>query len=537
MKRQLFKTSLLLIISLAVISCRYSRNEDSDTAFRPPNVIYVYADDLGYGELGSYGQDKIKTPNLDRMAAEGMRFTRHYTGTPVCHPARAILMTGQHAGHVYIRGNYSIGGGYDKEGGNMPLPKGSSTIGDLMQDAGYTTGAIGKWSLGAAGSIGEPVNLGFDYFYGYLNQSQAHNYYPQYLRENDKWDTLPNDYFVPRARLEENASPLAFEAFEGKTYAPDKMTEKAIEFINKNKEQPFFLYLPYPIPHGPITIPSDSEAYNMYRANGVVAKNVLDKEAVHEMRVPWDTVAYLGDEGYTPHPQPRAAYAAMITQLDMYVGEIMQQIKELGLDDNTIIMFSSDNGTTFNAGVEADFFNSTGELRGLKMDLFEGGIRVPFIARWPGHIPKGEVTDHISVQYDMMATLADLVNLDAPENDGVSMLPTLLGQEDKQKKHDFLYFEYPGDGGQLAIIINNWKGIKANMKENPDAKWQLYNLQNDIAESKNVAAEHPAIVVRMDSIVQREHEPSHIQEWNFVDPIFSETKESQIEEFERNRGS
>lgn len=503
MKKQFYKAYIILIISIAAASCNSQKIRHS--AFGTPNIIYIYADDLGYGELGSYGQEKIKTPNLDRMAAEGIRFTQHYTGTPVCAPARCILLTGRHAGHSYIRGNYSIGGGYDKEGGNMPLPEGTYTIGHMMQDAGYITGAIGKWGLGAAGTIGEPVKQGFDYFYGYLNQSQAHNYYPEYLRENDKWDTLKNAFFTPRAKIDKSASLKDFERFTGKVYAPDKMTEKALSFIRKNKEKPFFLYLPYTIPHAALTIPWYSKAYKMYEGR-------------------LDTVAYYGDQGYTPHPQPRAAYAAMITQLDMYVGQIMEQIKELGLDESTVIMFSSDNGPTFNGGVQAGFFNSAGGLRGLKMDVYEGGIREPFIARWPGHIPAGKVSNLVSVQYDIMATLADIVKVKAPKNDGISILPTLLGKEAEQAKHDFLYFEYPEKGGQAAIRVGDWKGVKVGMKNNHNIKWELYNLATDVAEKNNVASQHPAIIARLDSILQREHQPAHIREWEFIDPRFFGTK-------------
>jgi arylsulfatase A len=410
----------------------------------------------------------------------------------------------------------------------MPLPEGTYTIGNLMQDAGYVTGGIGKWSLGAAGSVGEPGNLGFDYFYGYLNQSQAHDYYPQHLWENGRWDTLQNDFFIPRAELDKTASLKDFEKYAGKEYAPDKMTEKALSFIDNNKDKPFFLYLPYPIPHAPITIPWDSEAYGIYKSNRID----LENNNIAEGR--WDTVAYYGDQGYTPHPQPRAAYAAMITQLDMYVGKIMEKIKQLGLDENTIIMFSSDNGTTFNGGVEADFFNSTAGLRGLKLDLYEGGIRMPFIARWPGSIPAGKVTDHVSAQYDMMATLADLVQGNAPENDGISILPVLLGKDSDQVKHDFLYFEYPGNGGQVAVRMGDWKGIKVDMKNNPDAEWQLYNLTTDVAEKNNVAGQHADIITKLDSIVQQEHRPAHIRDWEFIDRRFSGSKSSQIKEFEKN---
>lgn len=283
---------------IALLSCQSESDRVVEQSTNKPNIIYIYADDLGYGELGCYGQEKIKTPHLDQMASEGIRFTQHYTSTPVCAPARCMLMTGRHAGHSYIRGNYALGGGYDfDEGGNMPLPEGTFTIGHMLQEAGYITGAIGKWGLGSYGTTGEPSKQGFDYFYGFLGQRQPHSYYPTHLRENNGWDTL-NNTLIRSGKISVNATDEDFDKFEGKDYAGDKLTEKALQFIQKNREKNFFLYLPYIIPHAALQIPSDSEAYKMYK----------DKQ--------WDSVAYFGQNGYTPHRQPRAAYAAMITQLD-----------------------------------------------------------------------------------------------------------------------------------------------------------------------------------------------------------------------------
>lgn len=496
----MISTSIRLAgLILIFFSCRESEKyADQKNNYQRPNIIYIYADDLGYGELGSYGQTKIKTPYLDRLAKEGIRFTQHYTSTPVCAPARCMFLTGQHGGHSFIRGNYEFGGFADEdEGGQMPLPSQTFTIGHMLQQSGYTTGAIGKWGLGFVNSTGEPNKQGFDYFYGYLDQKQAHNYYPTHFWENNQWDTLENDYFNPHQRLEKYPDdPQIYDRFTGNEYGPDLMTEKALDFIRKNKEKPFFLYLPYTIPHVSLQVP-DNNYYRKYQNQ-------------------WDTIPYLGQKRYTPHPKPLAAYAGMISTLDGYVGLIMQRIKDLSLDENTIIMFSSDNGPTFNGGVNAAFFNSTGGLRGLKMDLYEGGIRVPFIARWPGHIPAGEVSDHISVQYDMMATLADLLNVEAPENDGVSMLPTLLGKINEQEKHAYLYFEYPEKGGQLAIRMGKWKGIKRNLKENSRAAWELYNLEADLPETKNVINSHPELIKQFDEIVRKEHRQATIREWEFV---------------------
>ncbi|TZF82824.1 arylsulfatase [Pedobacter sp. BS3] len=469
-----------------------------------PNIIYIYADDMGYAELGCYGQQKIKTPNIDRLAKEGIRFTQHYTSTPVCAPARCMLLTGRNGGHSYIRGNYELGDFPDSlEGGQMPLPEGTYTIGHMFQGAGYITGAIGKWGLGMVNTTGAPNKQGFDYFFGYIDQKQAHNYYPTHLWENDKPYPLNNPPFSVHPKVNKTLSDDGFASFIGKEYAPDVMTLKAKEFIKTNKDKPFFLYLPYTIPHVSLQIPPGSKAYKMYEGK-------------------FDSIPYYAEKGYTPNKEPLAAYAAMITQLDMYVGEIMEQIKQLGLDKNTIIMFSSDNGTTFNGGVNAKFFNSVDGLRGLKMDVFEGGIREPFIARWPGKIPAGKVTDMISVQFDMMATFADLIGIKAPKNDGLSLKPTLLGNSAAQKQHEYLYFEYPEKGGQVAIRLGDWKGVKIHVKKSgyKNTPWMLFNLKEDRGETKNLAAQHPELIKRFDAIVEKEHQPAHIKEWEFINPKF-----------------
>ena len=404
-----------------------------------PNIIYIYADDLGYGELGCYGQQKINTPSLDKLAKEGIRFTQHYTGAPVCAPARCMLMTGKHSGHSYIRGNYELGGFEDDtEGGQMPLPEGTFTIAKMMKQAGYSTGAIGKWGLGMYNNTGDPNRQGFDYFYGYYDQKQAHNFYPTHLWENGKWDTLDNPFIpVHKPLPKDESDPAAFDHYKGKDYSLDKMAGKTFEFIKKNKDKPFFLYLPYTGPHVSLQAPD---------------------EAVKEYIGKFEEQPYRGEKGYASTLYPKATYAAMITYMDKQVGRIMTLLKELGLDENTIVMFSSDNGATFDAGgVDTEFFNSVAGLRGRKQDLYEGGIRVPFIARWPGKIPAGKVTDHISVQFDMMATLAELIGAKAPPNDGISFLPILLGNDKHQKKHSYLYFEFPEKADRSQSAWENGK--------------------------------------------------------------------------------
>lgn len=465
-----------------------------------PNIIYIYADDMGYGELGSYGQQKIKTPFLDRMAAEGMRFTQHYTSTPVCAPARCMLMTGKHGGHSYIRGNYELGGFPDSaERGQLPLKAEAFTVAELLKQKGYATAMIGKWGLGMNGTEGSPNRQGFDYYYGYLDQKQAHNFYPSHLWENERWDTLGQPWINVHRRLDSaKAVDEDFNYFKGKDYAPAKMTDRALRFIESNKDKPFFLYMPYTIPHVSLQAPDEW-----------VAKYVgLFQEK-----------PYYGQNGYASTKYPLSTYAAMISYLDAQVGIIMEKIKSLGLNDQTIIMFSSDNGATFNGGVNARFFNSVGGLRGLKMDVYEGGIRVPFIARWPGKIKAGSVSDHISAQYDFFATVADLTKQQIDQTDGISFLPELMGK--KQKKHEYLFFEYPEKGGQIAIRMGKWKAVKTDLRKNPAAQWQLFDLDTDLHETTDIALKNAELLRQFDAIVEREHEESSIKNWQFVDKVIA----------------
>jgi arylsulfatase A-like enzyme len=466
-----------------------------------PNIIYIYADDMGYGELGAYGQTKIKTPNLDRMSAEGMRFTDHYSSAPVCAPARCMLLTGKHGGHTYIHGNYELGGFADSlEGGQMPLPEGIFTVGKMMQQAGYKTAAIGKWGLGMANSTGSPIKQGFDYFYGYLDQKQAHNYYPTHLWENDHWDTLQNPVINVHKQLDSTKATIAdFNYYKGKEYAPAKLTEKALAFIEKNKSKPFFLYLPYTLPHLSLQAPN---------------------EWVKKYIGQFNERPYYGQNGYASTLYPLSTYAAMISFLDAQVGLILEKIKALGLDENTLILFSSDNGATFNGGVNRQFFNSNGGLRGQKMDLYEGGIREPFIARWPGKITKGTTSAHPSVQFDLMATLAELLHQKTNATDGISFLPELMGRTKDQQKHPYIYFEYPENGGQLAIRMGNWKGVKLDVKKHPEKKWQLFNLQTDRNETTDISEKYPDLIKQFELIVKKEHQQAHIQEWEFIQPKF-----------------
>ncbi len=432
---------------------------------RKPNVIFILADDLGYNELGSYGQKKIKTPNLDKMAAEGMRFTQHYSGQAVCAPSRCALMTGKHMGHAYIRDNYEIGGGYQ-----FPISEETLTIAEVFKTQGYATGASGKWGLGGPDSVGHPNKQGFDLFYGNLGQVQAHWYYPPYMWKNDQKITFEGN-----------------ENYTGKYYSHDFMAAEALQFIRDNKEKPFFLYVPFILPHVSLQVPQDS----------------LDeylKENWEE--TPFPTSHYAG------HDQPRACYAAMITRMDRSVGEIFDLLKELDLDDNTIVFFSGDNGTTYCCGVDYDFFESVGPLRGLKGSLYEGGIRVPLIARWPGKIKPGTQTDLLSAFWDFFPTCCDLIGVKTPGDiDGISMLPTLVGEPQKQK-HEYLYWEFRSYGAQQAVRLGKWKGYRKDITKTPNPPLELYDLDTDIGEQNNVAASHPDIVAQIEQIMAEAHEYS-----------------------------
>jgi arylsulfatase A-like enzyme len=489
---------LLLLASLTALAQPKNARQATN---KGPNIIYIYADDLGYGELGSYGQQKIKTPHLDRMAGEGVRFTQHYASSPVCAPSRAMLMTGKHGGHSYIRGNYELGGFADSvEGGQMPLPEGTFTVAHLLKKAGYTTALFGKWGLGMVGTSGTPLKQGFDHYYGYLDQKQAHNFYPTHLWENDRWDSLENPFiYVHRSLDPAKATDADFESFKGKVHSQGLITDKALQFMEQHKAKPFFMYVPYTLPHLSLQVP---DAY------------------VDRYKGQFDEQPYYGQNGYAAHKYPRSAYAAMITYLDDQVGRILEGLRKLGLEKNTLVLFSSDNGATFSKAVEITFFNSNGGLRGAKMDLYEGGIREPFIARWPGRIEAGRTSDHVSVQYDVMATLAELTGQKVAYTDGVSFLPELLGNTKSQQQHAYLYFEYPENGGQVAIRMGEWKGVRTGVKKNRQVGWQIYNLRTDPKETTNLAEQQPELVKTFDAIVQKEHQHAHIQEWEFIDPKF-----------------
>lgn len=419
---------------------------------RKPNIIYILADDLGYGDLSWYGQQKFATPNIDKLANEGITFTDHYAGSTVCAPSRCSLMTGLHTGHCTIRGNWSA-----ENGERVPLKPDDITVAEVLKQAGYQTGVIGKWGLGEDGTSGTPNRKGFDHWFGYLNQHHAHFYYPEYLWRNGE-----------KVQLDGNLNGARNQ------YSHDLFTNEALNFIERNEQQPFFLYLAYTIPHAELLIPDDD---------------------LNKFKGKWPETPHLQlhEDSYNSQTHPRAAFAAMITRMDRDVGKIMDLLKKMNLDEDTIVFFTSDNGPHDEGGGDPVFFNSSGELRGMKRDLYEGGIRIPMIARWPGKIAPGSETQHPSAFWDFLPTATDLAGIDAPENiDGISMLPVLLGRQ--QKSHEFLYWEFTFKGvTRQAVRMGDWKA----MRKNPDAELELYDLKTDPSEKHNVAKKHRDIVEKI----------------------------------------
>lgn len=436
-------STLRIAAALAALPC-------AAAAAEKPNVIFILADDLGYGDLGCYGQKRIKTPNLDRMAREGLRFTQVYAGSTVCAPSRCCLMTGLHTGHARIRGN-----------ARYPLLPEDVTAAEIFKRAGYKTGLVGKWGLGEAGSTGIPTRQGFDYFFGYLNQHHAHNSYPDFLWRNAERVPLPGNKIGNKEGV----------SVKTETFSQDLFMDEALKFVTAHKADPFFLYWAVTIPH---------------------ANNERGRAEGNGMEVP-------SDEPYSSKPWPQAQknHAAMITRLDADVGKLMAKLRELGVADNTLVIFTSDNGPHREGGAKPDFFDSNGPVRGIKRDLTEGGIRVPAIAHWPGRVKPG-VSGHVWAFWDFPVTAADLVGVAGPpKSDGVSFLPTLLGRG-TQKEHKGLYWEFHERGYKQAARVGDWKAIKVNARPA-----ELYNLAKDIGEANNLAKRHPEIVKRMEAYMKQ----------------------------------
>jgi len=440
-----------------------------------PNVIYILADDLGYGDLSCYGQELFSTPNIDRLATTGMRFTQHYSGSTVCAPSRSSLMTGLHTGHTFIRGNKSV-----EPEGQYPIPEEIYTMAEAMQDAGYATGAFGKWGLGPPSSEGDPTNQGFDRFFGYNCQALAHHYYPRHLWSNK--DSVA---------LAENAGQAKV------TYAPELIQEEALAFIDDHQDEPFFMFVPNVIPHAELIAPE--RIMVKHRGEYLPENNYEGTDDGPKYR--------LGP--YESQEESHAAFVAMIEVLDDQVGAIIDKVEALGLTENTLIIFTSDNGPHLEGGADPDYFDSNGPLQGYKRDLYEGGIRVPMIASWPGNIAAGSESDHISAFWDVFPTLADLVGFAKPEPcDGISFLPALLGQE--QAEHDYLYWEFHEKGGRQAIRKGKWKGVRYDVFKDPDSPLELYDLSKDIGENNNVSTAHPGQVAELDRILKEARTESEI---------------------------
>lgn len=469
MKQAVFLSTSLLLVSPVILKAK---------EYKKPNIVFILADDLGYGDLSCYGQEKFETPHIDELARNGMRFTQCYSGTTVSAPSRSCLLTGTHSGHTYVRGNMEL-----KPEGQFPLPAEARTIFEVLKEAGYQTSAFGKWGLGYIGSTGDPQQQGCDVFYGYNCQLLAHSYYPSHLWDNDK-----------RVELKDNTPETEY----GKgTYAQDLIQNKALEYLDRmNGDEPFFMWYPTVLPHAELIVPEDS--------------------IIRKFRGRYPEIAFKGTEpghpafqkgGYCSQFHPHATFAAMIYRLDVYVGQIIQKLKDKGLYDHTIIIFSSDNGPHREGGADPDFFNSNGIYRGYKRDLYEGGIRIPMIVSWPGRVQAGTETDFVCTFYDIMPTFEELAHPKTKQKamDGISILPLLTNRKGQQE-HEFLYFGFLEMNGRQAVRKGSWKLIHLNIRgDNP--YYELYNLASDPSEKHNVLELYPEKAAELKAIMQREHQP------------------------------
>jgi arylsulfatase A len=470
---QVIKVLSIIFLLFTISGCNNQEKVSKINQAQKPNIIYILADDLGYGDLSLTGQEKFSTPNIDKLAKEGMFFTQHYSGSTVCSPSRSSLMTGQHTGHTFIRGNKEI-----QPEGQHPLNSSAVTVAELLKSAGYVTGGFGKWGLGYPSSEGDPNNQGFDEFYGYNCQRIGHNYYPFHLWHNQTKEILKG-----------NSSEKT------ETYAPHIIHRKAISFIEKNKDTSFFMYYPSVIPHAELAAPKEYMA--KFRGKLLPEKEYkgIDDGELYK------------NGGYGSQKEPHTAFAAMVHLLDIQVGEIRKKLEDLGIAENTIIIFTSDNGPHQEGGADPKYFNSNAHFKGHKRDLYEGGIRVPMIAYWPTKIKPNSTSDHISAFWDFLPTVCEIAQIKSPQNiDGISFLPELYGE--KQEKHNYLYWEFLEQGGKQAVRFGNWKGIRLNMSNNLKSPIELYNLSSDLGEQNNIADKNPDIVEMINSIMNKEHKYS-----------------------------
>jgi arylsulfatase A-like enzyme len=497
--KQYLVSGLTGIVTVSIVGC----TGKSLVQNQKPNIIFILADDLGYNDLGCYGQKIIETPNIDALAGNGIRFTQYYSGSPVSAPSRCVLLTGKHSGHAFIRGNHEwpergdVWDYYKMEEnpaleGQFPIPAQTITFSKVLQATGYKTACIGKWGLGAPLTEGVPNKQGFDLFFGYNCQRQAHTYYPGHLWRNEEIVKLDNEFVVPRTtKLDNDGDPNkseSYKKFHLKEYAPELMLSEALSFIKSSKNQPFFLHFTTIIPHVPLQAPIEwIEKYH---------QKIGDEKP------------YLGDKGYFPCQYPLATYAAMVAYLDYQVGCLVRELKNQGLYENTIIFFASDNGPVSTGGAQSGFFKNAEPFnqdpKRLKGTVYEGGIHVPLIISWPAKIKKSSVSEHICAAWDIFPTMCDITGSKQPEIlDGLSLLPTIL-RKGKQEKHKFLYWEFPEGNGQQAVRIENWKGVR-DSTHNGNLKIRLYDLANDITEQQNVAEKYPEIVKQMENIMKTEH--------------------------------
>jgi len=509
--------SFLTVLGLSLVSftgCSAPETTSKDSS-RAPNIVLILADDLGYGDLGIYGQEKIETPHIDQLAKNGMLFTQHYSGSPVCAPSRCVLMTGKHTGNAHIRSNdewrergevWDFAKAVEDPNleGQRPIPAGTPTVGRLLQQVGYQTAIVGKWGLGAPLTEGIPNKQGFDFFFGYNCQRQAHTYFPRHLWKNEEKVWLDNELIVPNTKLPEGADPYDSTSYLPFTsqpdYAPELMLEESLQFIENNQNQPFFLYFASPIPHVPLQAPQRWVDY------------------YHEKF--GDEEPYLGERNYFPVRYPRATYAAMVSYLDEQVGKLVDKLKETGTYDHTLIVFTSDNGPSFNGGTDSEYFDSAKPFRSDygrgKGTVYEGGMRVPFIASWPGKIEEGTTSDHISAFWDILPTFCEIAGTGVPKDvNGLSMLSVLLGEQ-PAKTHDYLYWEFPSYQGQQAVRMGKWKAMRRDIfRGNMD--FELYDLEADPTETTDVAALYPDIIARMEEIVQNSRTIPEIERFRFAE--------------------
>lgn len=472
--------NIFLLFTFINFACAISTAKSKSD--QQPNIIYILADDLGYGDLSCYGQKDFTTPNIDKLADQGMKFLQHYSGSTVCAPSRSTLMTGLHTGHTAIRGNKEL---KDREG-QTPMAASYVTVAEVLKGAGYATGAFGKWGLGYIESEGDPVNQGFDVFYGYNCQRMAHRYYPPYLWDNQKKDFLEGNDWTNTV-----------------TYAPDIVQDRTLKFIEDNKDKPFFAYVPLIQPHAELIAPDDSI---LAKFRGRYEEPPFSKK----------TQNYASDYGpdivkskYCYQKEPKAVFAAMVYRIDVYVGQIVDKLEELGITENTIVMFASDNGPHNAGGANPEYFNSAAGMRGIKRDLYEGGIKTAFIVKWPKEIEAGSESNHISAFWDILPTCADIANTPLKsETDGISFLPTLLGKK-KQKQHEYLYWEFASKGGRQAVRMGNWKGVWYDRSKG-GRDLELFDLSSDWDESNNLAQQHPDIVAKIEKIIEDAHIESEL---------------------------